>query len=149
MPFVLLYDADCGPCTRFKNSVKFLDASRRIESIPLTEGDRKGLLERVPPSLRHRSFHLVSPDGAVLSGAKALPQLLALLPAGRIASRLIVGAPGGVSTMAFVYTVFSRLHSTGSCSYVPGKENHSVPRFVPHESHSLQGALTQIPPPLL
>jgi predicted DCC family thiol-disulfide oxidoreductase YuxK len=119
MSYVLLYDADCGPCTRFRKAIEFFDSHRHIRYLSLIEGDERGFLAEVPINLRHRSFHLISPDGAVLSGADALPTLIGLLPTGRLASRFIVRAPGGLTTMAFVYSVFSRLHGTGSCSYSP------------------------------
>jgi predicted DCC family thiol-disulfide oxidoreductase YuxK len=127
--FILLYDAGCGPCTRFKNAIEFLDIHRKILAMSLIEGDRIGLLKEVPPNLRHRSFHLISPTGAVLSGAKALPQLIGLLPAGGMTSGFIVGAPGGLAMAAFIYTAFSRLHGSGSCSYVPGKDARPDSQF--------------------
>lgn len=118
--FVLAYDADCGPCTQFKRLVGFLDVRRQIDSIPLIQADSEGLLASVPVSLRHRSFHLVAPDGNVLSGATAIPTLVGLLPGGRFASRVMTSAPGGIRTVGFVYAVLSRLHDAGSCSYKPG-----------------------------
>ncbi len=120
--YVLAYDSDCGPCTRFRRAVGFLDTRHRIGFVPLDRADREGLLERVPAEMRHRSFHLVLPDQEALSGARALPELIRLLPAGTFLSRLIVGAPLGYQSMAFVYSVFARLHDTGSCSY-PGSRD--------------------------
>ncbi|HEV2137835.1 MAG TPA: DCC1-like thiol-disulfide oxidoreductase family protein [Nitrososphaerales archaeon] len=119
--YLLLYDADCGPCTKFRRAIEFFDAHRRIDYLSLTEGDERGFLDGVPTNLRHRSFHLITPDGTVLRGANALPTLIGLLPTGGSTSSFIVRAPGGLATTAFVYSVFSRLHGTGSCSYSPGK----------------------------
>ncbi len=113
----LVYDAGCGPCTRFRRAVDFLDAHNGLEYSPLIDADRNGLLESVSPSRRHRSFHLVSPGGEVLSGANAIPRLIGLLPAGSLVLKLVVSAPLGYKSIAFVYSTFSRLHDAGSCSY--------------------------------
>lgn len=117
--YLLAYDADCGPCTRFKRAIGFLDSYQRISPIPLTEADAEGILVSIPTSRRHRSFHLVAPDGEVLSGAAALPTLVGLLPAGRLPSKLMVSAPGGPRAVKLVYQTFSRLHDSGSCSFKP------------------------------
>lgn len=118
--YVLAYDADCGPCTRFRRVVGFLDAGRRISFISLTQADRDGVLDQVPAVMRHRSFHLAIPGGRVLSGAEAIPPLVRVLPAGRVVSRAMATAPGVPRTVRFVYGVFSRLHDSGACTYRPG-----------------------------
>ena len=115
--YLLAFDADCGPCTRFKGIVDFLDTYRRFDFKSLVEADEEGFLDTIPKSVRHRSFHLVTPSGRVSSGAEALPNLVALLPSGGPISRLITSAPGGLRTVGFVYAIFSRLHDTGSCAY--------------------------------
>jgi len=118
--YILAYDADCGPCTRFKRVIGFLDSYQRINPLPLVKADSEGILDRVPVSRRHRSFHLVGPDGTVLSGAAAIPALVGLLPAGGLPSRLMVSAPGGPRVVRFVYQAFSRLHDSGSCTFRAG-----------------------------
>ena len=117
--YVLAYDADCGPCTKFKDAVAILDIHRKVDFVPLSLADESGLLDGVPSHLRHKSFHLVLPNEQVLSGANALPEVIGLFPTGRVFSRMIAGAPGGRSAMTFVYSVFARLHDTGSCNYRP------------------------------
>jgi predicted DCC family thiol-disulfide oxidoreductase YuxK len=117
---LLVYDADCGPCTRFKRSVESLDTFHRFDFMPLVQADDEGLLDWVPAELRHKSFHLISPAGEPQSGAEAIPTLVSLLPSGTLFSRLIVSAPGGLGATGFVYAIFSRLHDTGSCGYKAG-----------------------------
>jgi len=90
-----------------------------MEYMPLIDADGRGFLERIPPALRHKSFHLISPEGDLLSGAKAMPGLIATLPMGRATSWFIASAPGGIASVAFVYSVFSRFHGSGSCEYRP------------------------------
>jgi predicted DCC family thiol-disulfide oxidoreductase YuxK len=88
--YVLAYDADCGPCTKFANVVDSLDKSEKLDFISLTLADQKGLLDMIAPSLRYRSFHLISPNGEVKSGSEALLKLIAILPGGKIISPIII-----------------------------------------------------------
>ena len=117
MEYTLVYDSDCGPCTRFRDVVGFLDAGHRMRFVGLDVADRSGILERVEPSRRHRSFHLVSGSREVLSGAAALPRLVGLIPGGRPLSFVIGRNPLAYRLTAFVYSTFSRLHDMGSCAY--------------------------------
>ncbi len=105
----------------FKRMINFLDVNRRVEFLSLIEADERGFLGSIPPALRHKSFHLIAADGDVLSGAAAIPRLIGMLPAGRAASWLVTSTPGGIASVAFVYSVFSRLHGSGSCRSKPGK----------------------------
>jgi len=114
---LLVYDKDCGSCSRFKRIVNFLDGHKRLDYLSLTEADEHGLLDSVPKSRRHRSFHLIYPEGRVISGSAAVPELISLLPSGRVASFLICYAPGGEKIVNLIYSTFSRLHDSGSCSY--------------------------------
>jgi predicted DCC family thiol-disulfide oxidoreductase YuxK len=114
---VLAYDADCGPCTSFKHFVHFIDTQRQVDFISLIEADETGLLDKIPRSARHASFHLVFPDGEILSGSSAIPSLIELLPHGKTISRVITSTPGGPGSIAFVYAWLARLHDRGSCRY--------------------------------
>jgi predicted DCC family thiol-disulfide oxidoreductase YuxK len=114
---VLVYDKDCGNCTRFKRIVNRLDTYKRLDFLSLVEADEYGLLDPVPISRRHRSFHLVYPGGRVNSGSAAVPDMISLLPTGRAASFMIRKAPGGPEIVNLIYSMFSRLHDSGSCSY--------------------------------
>lgn len=120
MKYSLVYDSDCGPCTRFRRAVELLDARKRMRCVPLEEADRRGMLDSLSPLRRRRSFHLVSPSGVVWSGAQALAPLSALLPGGRPVSAAMLMCPPVASLASFVYTAFSRLHDSGSCGYTPG-----------------------------
>ena len=89
---VLAYDADCGPCTRFKRLVEFIDTKNQVDFIPLIEADESGLLDEIPRSERHASFHLVQPGGEVLNGAAAIPSLIKILPLGKAIAKVTKGA---------------------------------------------------------
>ena len=121
---IIVYDADCGPCSSFKQIIGFLDTKRSFEFMGLVEADSTGVLDGVPPPLRHRSFHLVGLDGTILSGARAIPTLVSLLHGGRLPSEFVVSAPGGIRAVGFIYGVFSRLHGTGSCRDRPSLWPH-------------------------
>src|ERR671933_898184 len=94
--YILAYDADCGPCTRFAHIVNSLDKNEKIDFISLTVADRQGMLNRICAPLRYRSFHLISPAGEAKSGSEALLDLIAMiLPGGKIISPIINHLPGG------------------------------------------------------
>jgi predicted DCC family thiol-disulfide oxidoreductase YuxK len=132
---VLVYDKDCGNCSRFKRIVNTLDAYKRLDYLSLVEADESGLLDPVPRSRRHRSFHLIYPGGMVISGSAAIPELISLLPSGRGGSFMICRAPGGRKIVNLIYSMFSRLHDTGSCTYRDnsGAQEDEVGEFLPQE----------------
>jgi predicted DCC family thiol-disulfide oxidoreductase YuxK len=113
--YILAYDADCGPCTRFMHVVDSLDKSEKIGFISLTTADKQGLLDRISAPLRYSSFHLIFPDGEAKSGSEALLELIDILPGGKIISPIINYFPGGKLIVRFIYNRFSRLHNRGSC----------------------------------
>ena len=46
--YILAYDSDCGPCTRFRHIVEILDKYERIDFVLLTKADEEGLLDEIP-----------------------------------------------------------------------------------------------------
>ena len=114
--YILAYDADCGPCTRFMHVVDLLDKHEKIDFISLTRADQQGLLDKISAPLRYKSFHLIFPGGQAKSGSEALLDLIAILPLGRVISLIINYFPGCKQIMRFIYNRFSRLHNTGSCN---------------------------------
>ena len=114
--YILAYDVDCGPCTRFAHFVNSLDKSEKLNFISLTLADQKGLLDRISPPLRYKSFHLILPNGEVKSGSEALVELIAILPGGKIISPIVNYFPGGKFIVSFIYNSFSRRHDMGSCT---------------------------------
>ncbi len=114
---ILVYDADCGPCTRFKNAIDFLDPSRKITFRSFGEADETGLLDRIPSDQRRRSFHVVTPDGTIYSASDGLAKAIELLPAGKVVSKAIESLPAGRESLRFLYNTLSRLHDGGGCSF--------------------------------
>jgi predicted DCC family thiol-disulfide oxidoreductase YuxK len=113
--YLMAYDSDCGPCTRFKRLVDFLDINHVIDFIPLADADKLGLLNTLSEPTRFKSFHLISPNGSIQSGSEALYDLIALFPLGGHISRLIVLLPGGKWITRFLYNTFSKLHDSSAC----------------------------------
>ena len=114
--YILAYDTDCGSCTRFAHVVDSLDKSEIIDFISLTLADQKGLLDRISPPLRYKSFHVILPNGEVKSGSEALVELIAILPGGKIISPIVNYFPGGKPFVSFIYNSFSRRHDMGLCN---------------------------------
>jgi predicted DCC family thiol-disulfide oxidoreductase YuxK len=114
---ILVYDAECGPCSKFKRALDWLDKYNRLDYVSLTSADEIGLLDSIPISRRHRSFHLISPEG-ISSGSEALPRLISLLPLGKFAASVVRRVPHGLYVMAFLYDTAARLHDVGACSSV-------------------------------
>lgn len=111
----MAYDAECGPCTRFKELVRVLDRYHRIDFLSLTKADQLGKLDPIPQSLKYRSFHMISPTGNIWSGAEALPVMVRLLPLGKPMSKVFMTTPVGKRMTELLYTKFSKLHDSGSC----------------------------------
>jgi len=65
--YILAYDADCGPCIRFKHVVDILDKYEKIDFISLVKADQEGLLDKIPIHQRYKSFHLIFPKGETKS----------------------------------------------------------------------------------
>jgi len=115
--------------------VGFLDVRHHIEYMGLYEADRAGRLDPVAAERRYRSFHLVSPGGKVLSGAKALQRLVSLLPGGFISSTAFAKCPPVFAAASFAYQVLSRLHDGRRCAH-PSLRRH------PGVFHAHSGILT-------
>ncbi|MHB1909061.1 MAG: DCC1-like thiol-disulfide oxidoreductase family protein [Nitrososphaerales archaeon] len=116
---MLAYDSTCGSCSRFKSIVQWFDKYHRLEFVSISKADTRGYLDTIPNSKRRESFHLIIPYGTVKSGAIAIPDLLALLPIGKISSFLISNLPFTGRVISFLYSTFSRLHQTCSCALQP------------------------------
>lgn len=122
--YILAYDADCGPCTRFMHVVDLLDKREKIDFISLTIADQQGLLDRISAPLRDKSFHLIFTNGEAKSGSEALLELITILPGGMIISPIINYFPGGKLIVRFIYNRFSRLHDMDSC-HINNSDNNN------------------------
>jgi len=80
---VLLYDGDCGFCTRWSRRLAAWDRAGRIEQLPY---QARAALPGIPPitdEALDRALHVILPDGTVAAGARGVIALLPWLPWGR------------------------------------------------------------------
>lgn len=89
----LLYDADCGFCTRSMQRLLRLDRRGRLRPVPIQSEEGRRLLAPMPDSEQLASWHLVAPDGTVSSGGSAAAPLVRLLPAGAPVARTLATFP--------------------------------------------------------
>ena len=77
----LIYDGDCGFCRRSVDLLQRWDRDQRIALIPFQDQARMAAFGIPLPALA-AAMHLIlpAPDGRVLAGADAVPELLRLLP---------------------------------------------------------------------
>ena len=114
--YTLAYDSDCGPCTMFRRLVGFLDRSKSIKFIPLTQADNEGLLDSIQKDFRFSSFHLILPGREVRSGSDGVLELIRILPGGRVTHPIVRYLPGAIPLVRFIYARLSRLHNNSSCA---------------------------------
>ncbi|HEU5171374.1 MAG TPA: DUF393 domain-containing protein [Gemmatimonadales bacterium] len=92
---VLVYDGQCGFCRKWISRLRRWDRGGRIEYVTARERNSVSGLPRFTDDAVARAMHLVTPDGRVLAGARALPALLDYLPGGALVRPLfrIPGLP--------------------------------------------------------
>ena len=77
----LIYDGECGFCRRCVALVQRADRGHRLDVVPFQDQERVARFGIPLPALA-AAMHLVlpPPDGRVLAGADAAPEILRLLP---------------------------------------------------------------------
>jgi lipase maturation factor 1 len=86
---VLLYDGNCGFCRRWVRRLQRWDRGEAIEYVAAAD---RGAVVGLPPlsdAALDRAMHLVTRDGQVYTGARALPPLFPILPGGRLLAPLM------------------------------------------------------------
>jgi lipase maturation factor 1 len=110
---VLLYDGECAFCREWVRRLQRWDRRRAIEFLASQERGRADWLPPLSDAALDRAMHLVLPDGRVYPGARALPALLPLLPAGTPLA-LLLRFPGAQALADRVYAwIASRRHRLG------------------------------------
>ena len=75
----LIYDGECGLCRDAVGLLRRWDREQVLRFVPFQDGAAVARLGLALPALA-AAMHLVLPDGRVLAGADAAPELLRLLP---------------------------------------------------------------------
>jgi predicted DCC family thiol-disulfide oxidoreductase YuxK len=118
---VLIYDADCPVC---RGSVEWVRRGasdpRAFEFLPCRSPETRVRFPSVGEADCLRAAHLVLPDGTVLAGEKAIPEILRRLPRWRLLAPLF-SLPGA----AFLSRVLYRLFAAHRYRFAGGE--HSSP----------------------
>lgn len=88
----VLFDQDCGICSKVAHMLGTLDRKGRLELVPFREARKRGLANELTDEEFEGSFHAIS-EGKTLSGPEAIPAVLERLPLGSIPARAIRRAP--------------------------------------------------------
>ena len=93
MQAIVLYDRDCGFCNWSLKRVLSWDRRGRLRPVAIQSDEGERLLAGMDEDERLASWHLVRPDGRVVSAGAAAPELLELLPGGGPLARLTARFP--------------------------------------------------------
>ena len=122
---IVFFDQDCGFCRWCSDRLRAWDRHGRLRFAPIqgAEGDR--WLGSMSPEARLGSWHLVSPDGSIVSAGAALPPTLRLLPGGRPLAGLFAASPS-MTERLYRWTVRHRVRlgallGQRACSVDPGR----------------------------
>jgi predicted DCC family thiol-disulfide oxidoreductase YuxK len=118
-PALVLYDADCGICTRFADGLQ----RRGVGIAPIRSATGDIELRDLPHATRDAAVHAIDARGRRLSGAAALPLILRTLPrlawAATLVELLPVPSRLGYATVARNRRGLSRMLGLRACS--PGR----------------------------
>lgn len=78
---VVLFDGDCAFCRRWVARLERWDRKHRLELLPQQQRATRRDLPDIPEAALDRALHVVSPEGNVFEGARALAELGRWLPA--------------------------------------------------------------------
>lgn len=119
----LLYDADCGFCTRAALAVARLDWRGRLTLVPISSAAGELLLGDLPEAERLDSWHLVAATGQRTSAGAAVGPLCRLLPALAWLAPVVEALPGPVDRayrlVARHRGLLSRLGGAARCPSPP------------------------------
>ena len=111
---MLLYDGDCAFCRAWVARLRQLDRSGSIAFVPAADRWDIVGLPMVGDDQLDRAMHLVTADGTVLAGARALPEILRYLPRHRWL-RLLWGMPGVPWLADRIYSAIARRRHQLGC----------------------------------
>ena len=77
---VIIYDSECGLCTRFKKAVELIDFKNNIRFLSLHDSEVYLKYPELTPDECHEEVHLIKDSGAILKGSEAIDFLTTILP---------------------------------------------------------------------
>lgn len=119
-PAVLIYDADCPVCRSAADWVRRNAAVRDgFAYLPCRSAETRSRFPAIAESACLRAMHLVLPDGTILAGERALPEILRRTRRYRRAA-VLFRLPGAGILSRFLYRAFARRRHKISRLFPPG-----------------------------
>lgn len=106
-PYTVVYDGNCRVCNRLVVVLRTLDRRQEIEVVP---SQAPGVMARfpwIPPKAYAEALQMIGPGGVTWSGARAVEEILNVVPKGRIIAWLF-RIPGVRRLADRVYRWFAR-----------------------------------------
>ena len=85
-PYSVLFDGDCPVCRGAVERLKGWDREGLLEFLPSRDPDCRSRFPWISPETLREAIHLVGPTGETWAGARAVEELVRLLPGWRRAS---------------------------------------------------------------
>ncbi len=111
---VLLYDGDCDFCRYWVSWLARRDRGSHILLLPASERRSLPALPDISDEALDQAMHLVTPEGVVLAGATAIPELLRQLDRWRWLAPLF-RVPGVRQLADRVYSMVARRRHRFGC----------------------------------
>lgn len=107
-PVVLIYDAECPVCRAAADWVLRNAVDRdAFETLPCRSGETRARFPAVSETACLQAMHLVLPDGTILAGERAFPEILRRTQRYRLAADLF-RLPGAGILSRILYRAFAR-----------------------------------------
>ncbi len=120
MAAALVYDADCPVCRAAVDWVRRnCAAPGSFEYLPCRSAETRSRFPAIDEAACLQAMHLVLPDGTVLAGERALPEILRRTRRYRRAA-ILFRLPGAGSASRFLYRAFADHRHGISRLFPPG-----------------------------
>ncbi|MDO8739916.1 thiol-disulfide oxidoreductase DCC family protein [Candidatus Deferrimicrobium sp.] len=120
MAVVLVYDADCPVCRAAADWIRRnAVAPDAFEYLPCRSVETRSRFPAIAETACLQAMHLVLPDGAILVGEQALPEILRRSRRYRRAA-VLFRLPGAGILSRFLYRAFARRRHRISRLFPPG-----------------------------
>jgi len=107
MAVVLVYDAECPVCRAAADWVRRnAEAPDTFELLPCRSGESRSRFPAITEAACLQAMHLVLPDGTILAGEKALPEIVRRTRRFRRAA-VFFRLPGAGILSRFLYRAFA------------------------------------------
>ena len=119
---ILIYDGECSVCRSAMDWIRARMSPGAFEFLSCHDESLSARFPFLDKSACLRAAHLILPDGKVLAGEKAAPEVFLRIPAYRWVASLL-RAPGGQLFSHFLYRWFARRRHAISSLFFPRNED--------------------------